>query len=356
MLMFNGLRVYKSNFIINSINILMRLISLSTSIALLIYNIRALHSSIILKISWSAYYVYAILQTLLIVRRTTAIRTLSEDMINTISFRNYKHLTRFVRKIFFLYILSTIHSLGVSCVYFSKTSPKVTHVSNLLMISEENVNEFLIMFTFIAFYIPIICRAWLSPIMLIYSFFVYSIYLTEKSFLEDFNNELVSNSKSLNLLSVALSRKLRLNELKSQAESVLNIFPFLWCAYLFKSTSAYIMQQAQSVSTSTADMILSLILFSDYIVPMCFLFGLLLFIENRSDKIKDMSTSTLRRLVKTYHPDIESKTHLIQQFEHNAHLPLTGWSMFDLNKRFMLSFVSSVLSFSVLILQIDAKV
>ena len=153
---------------------------------------------------------------------------------------------------------------------------------------------------------------------------------------------------------------LQIKKLKNDLEDNLNLIPFLTSATLFLDVTATVTIFNQSYDHEFLQIDLFNLKFRyftqwavDFIIAVNILSVLILVsrVEKRLSRHLDIIEYVLYR-DHEISPGFES---FISEVRTNLDMNLTGYGMFKLNKEFVLGFISSVITFSVLVLQLTQK-
>lgn len=145
----------------------------------------------------------------------------------------------------------------------------------------------------------------------------------------------------------AIRYRLRLNNLKRNFEGTMNIFTFAWFVVLFMSCAGYLwlIENSSTLKLPKLNVSLELLL---YVKTMSLLLILLLVCDKVIGKCSDDSLK-LAELIFQLRSNDKYACQLVNVLICKSNrIQFTGWSMFKLNKSFLLSFVGGLLTFSVL--------
>ena len=139
-------------------------------------------------------------------------------------------------------------------------------------------------------------------------------------------------------------------EIRLRDQEILNLLPFIWTTNIFFKSFANavgVRYQKENLD-SEIDIILQYYMVGKYLTKiLIFIF----FIEWVNKEARNLLLKLRKSINKmpVSDPDIEV---LLTEIESNIDFVATGWSLFTLNKGFILSFLSALISFSVLFVQL----
>ena len=150
-----------------------------------------------------------------------------------------------------------------------------------------------------------------------------------------------------------------MNSLKHEFERLFNFIPYVLFGGLFASIPATFLSLFQGVEDKKSYAIQELVLFlSVHVFIFILLFCLVQNVSQAQDSVQEAISGLIRviqrrnicRLQETgYHT-------LIEDLRMNEKFVFTGWFLFTINRYAFLSFISAVISFSVLLIQIGRNV
>jgi len=139
-------------------------------------------------------------------------------------------------------------------------------------------------------------------------------------------------------------------EIRLRDQEILNLLPFIWTTNIFFKSFANavgVRYQKENLD-SEIDIILQYYMVGKYLTKiLIFIF----FIEWVNKEARNLLLKLRKSINKmpVSDPDIEV---LLTEIESNIDFVATGWYLFTLNKGFILSFLSALISFSVLFVQL----
>lgn len=184
----------------------------------------------------------------------------------------------------------------------------------------------------------------------LYLYFIYGQHLVQKTFFGNIMGRKVNvfgEKQSLEILNNLRS----IDNLKASIEEIFNLMPFLWFVYIFVSCSGYIKLLTGSHQTLyytkeytlTEVFYLAWFMMYQVIIIMC--------IQHSNDYSVSSLDTFITSLISS--PLNQSNLFLIKRLKANSGTQLTGWNMFELNKKFILDFLGALISFTVLFIQLS---
>ena len=206
------------------------------------------------------------------------------------------------------------------------------------------------------------------PTTLIYGYFVIIIYFMKDAFFQ----ELERRTNSIRSLRIKWNE---INTIRDRIEKQLNVLPFIVFAIIFFNATSVVIVFCHE-TRRLKDTALSFVHFNNasageeisltkYIIYWAFEFGIgvpvlvIPFLINWiDDQIDERFKSIRNDFIRNDTTGQGSFDHyqmekLIAEMKPSLKLNLTGWSMFELDKMLVLGFVSSLLTYSVLFLQLS---
>ena len=187
---------------------------------------------------------------------------------------------------------------------------------------------------------------WLIGGCFIYTFFVRMTGFMEDNYFIRLNQQISSSGSDPE--SLAYDRWM-LTEDRNKLFATLSVTPIFWFTSFFFKMGGNMMNTMEP-SNESAERITSLLpLFSQAGV----LFYLIFVCDSVGAGVKKKANDVIgvlisRRLTKEYEP-------LIDQLRESASKEFTAWYTFDINRKFVLSFISSLITFTVLFIQLARK-
>ena len=135
----------------------------------------------------------------------------------------------------------------------------------------------------------------------------------------------------------------------STFEDLFSIYPLLWFSNLFVKSCVFLVKLKSMSFEINAIILVSY----GWFASECVLSSLVLFTIDRVNKSTRMMYDNFKRQNMSRLLVNPKFDRLSVEINDSLSLNLTAWSLFDLNKKFMLSFISSLVSFSVLFMQLS---
>lgn len=181
----------------------------------------------------------------------------------------------------------------------------------------------------------------------IYCYLVFVIYTIKKSFID----YVIRNKTSIKEFRIIW---MEIIAIQDTLEENLSTIPFLSIVTLFMNATTivvFLYHSKDQVQDNTKEILKSIIQWGFEIgiaIPILSMPFLITWTEKRLEKeFKLMQKKMFEET--TDNPEL---TQLMDEIKSNLDLNLTGWSMFKLNRELVLAFISSVVTFSVLFLQL----
>ena len=192
---------------------------------------------------------------------------------------------------------------------------------------------------------------WFLETALLYVYFMYSVLLVESIYFNEKFTLYISRAhqsfeQSIQNLKLAYANVHCLHNL---FERCFSLMPFTWLSCLFFLLSGNLVIQVRSSSSTDSDPTQILFLISEHLALITFMLVFLSAIYIASmyvERLSRLREQVLFTLLAGYKPDL-AKLDLIQLLDRNQ-LVLTGWSLFTVDKKLLLSFCAGLTSFSVL--------
>lgn len=192
---------------------------------------------------------------------------------------------------------------------------------------------------------------WYSLMVLAYLFVLLMLQRMSLSILSSFEDRTKFSSRDLIQLRLIWRQ---VKSLRYEFDVIFSLLPFLWSVYMFAycTSLAFRLQfGAYGAKTSIKLTIIAFLLLSIRCLPIL----TVIFINRYYNLLLTNSVSAFTtRLItscqdKAARSDRES---LIKELENNIDLELTAWKLFSFDRSFILGFLSSIVSFAVLFLQL----
>lgn len=189
-------------------------------------------------------------------------------------------------------------------------------------------------------------NAWTFTTYLIYIVHIYRFHDVNRIFFDYMIHEFSAQQLRVKWFHVQQTRLLDQN--------ILSLLPFIWTMNVFfrSFVNAVGSKVRRGVNSNPIDLILQYVIMSKDVTMILIVIFFIDWVNHqarlRLDKLKG---KVLMMSLKNSN-EVE---HLLQEMSDSVEFVATGWSMFTLNKTFILSFLSALISFSVLFMQLTAN-
>lgn len=214
----------------------------------------------------------------------------------------------------------------------------VEKVFSALMHFDVSVHK--VAFYLAAFPIQVLyTNVWAFVSFVVYNYILTCIDCVHYSF---FNHEM-SRNKSIQ----TLRRKwFQVSEIREKFERVFSLLPLLWFANLFMKTMTYM----NTIRLMEFRMkLLTAIYVYFFVSKLMYTFYIVFKVDNINHKLSEMFKKVHKRSLSYRNDEFEL---LRQDIAATLYVHLTGFGLFALNKELLLGFVSAVISFTILYLQL----
>ena len=270
------------------------------------------------------------------------IESVFKDMVSNLSDLDLKRIRRFS------FIVSLFYWIDVTILEVGYSSFTNQHHANLTHISYGNPPEYLNWFFESLQFWENFLITWSGlPI----SFFCFMFYVKYKTTLHSFNE--IKNSKYSKLFQEEFKQINRIKSIHNEFESLFNYIPALILTYLFiELTGDWIYFRTgkmSSKSTFVFIMDISLISFQ-WIAPLI----MILFVDNLQESIKGEGDSLIEH-VRSNKQMTNYGQLLIHELQSVSQQSISVYGLFPVSKALILSFIGSVTTFTVLLIQLSDK-
>lgn len=136
-------------------------------------------------------------------------------------------------------------------------------------------------------------------------------------------------------------------EISFEFEQLFNLFPLIWFINIFCKSTAYLIGARKGNQAESMGFLIRCYFF---LIEAIFPSLVILILDGMNVKLERLLNRITKRKLKSSNESISSE--LIEQVSDGLEMRFTGWSMFPLRKTFLLGFLSSLISFSVLFMQL----
>lgn len=334
LLLLIGCKIFRTNKFVYTLNIVVKLTYVCTLfIGVYTAAIRFSLETILINIVGMSYLI-SILSMLLIV----TVKRL--ELLNLITLLN-AHLVR----------ADHVKLRRSSIVFLILSLVPITYLLSMVLYSaiqmiDGNFNSFqatLLVLIFIFF----ISSLFFPVTIALYVHVLYMVLLVEVNFYVLLINGNVTFTAD-NMLNILNERRYITHKMKNKFNQTLNILPFIWFTYFFCSFSGLIktigMFDRNRFAIAQAIFVSNL---------MAYVIAFLAFSSSVNRKLSELSDQLISRVMNSG-PN-RNRLLLIHELKSDCGLHLNIWDMLPLNKGFLLSFVSSLVTFSVLFIQLSKR-
>lgn len=349
-LILSGNKLYISNCCVKWTNLAFRTLFLLCTYLYMVCALgRIAQTSILYFILDITFAVTVIALQHVLLWRCDAIKGLLEEIVKLLAYRQLKQLKSLSRA---LIVLMLIPQTYFGYNYFMVLMTTQSSVIVVLYFGDSLQQSSLIVWKSAAawiLHIMYVYPPYLTTSMALYSFVLCSLLLAEKQFFLNSNDLIAKDGPFRDIL---LNRR-RMNSLKDRFEQTFNLIPFIWFVYFFNSLSGYlklVMDMSNPNHVTNEFVVKEMITF---VITFLYACAIIVFIQHYNNQVSQLSSKLIATILNS--PRDEYQTLLIDELEVNSSLKLTGWDMFDLNKAFILNFISALITFSVLFIGLSAQ-
>lgn len=343
-LAFSGLRLFPNSRTQKCLNFALSAVYLTSSyyiLAVRIYNVK-LSPAFLYDFTWIQYFLSSIAFHHSFCFRKHKIRTLIIELIGKMSNHGKLALLVACRRLRTFWMTGTIFSILSFSGYFKSDDWMVYLIPYDLELSSTVRG-----ITIVVYGIICLGNTWLYSILTLCTFQIYACYKLDMEYFEYLPTFLGRTSKHFR---AAIVERQRITNLKYRFEDVFNIFPFMIFGYLFISSGGYFILAKSDVHNLSLSMIISewLLYFESLIMA----FGFLVIVQKFEKRTFDAVTQCIQNIVSMDNSQCPYKFLLISEISDKTIVHYTGWSMFYLNKPFILNFAAALITFTVLFIQV----
>lgn len=198
---------------------------------------------------------------------------------------------------------------------------------------------------------PLVSLDWILIGGIPYLFFLIVLRNVEISYFKNLSNDL-QKTKQINILDTHKKFHYEITELKEYFEKVLNIFPLMWFMMIFSQCSSFIAhRQADYDNRFSLEFAVK---FATYCLNMILVFYVCFYNEKMNNEISKEAENVIRLSSQLIKCCDYQYVHLLDEFRKTS-CKLTAWGLFELRKSLFLSFLSAMVTFTVLFMQIKEK-
>lgn len=291
------------------------------------------------------YPLVGILHQLLMLNRIELLRKIFDQIVCSLDHERRRMLRNKLLIIAILWLLSTVFHISMSAYIFMSMNihPLSVHAITSvppLTFWHHALGWLLHIYFFIA-------GNWSYIVPLTHVAFLIAIKQLDDQYFTDFFNsyQRTSYDKAV-LFNSSIHLRRSINSLKRNFDDTICLLPFLVYCYLFFSTSGVIVPLLESQLTL-------------YLAFQCTSLAILICFSVISffviEKMNSELFQSITEVITKTSGDLKSplRRELIDELEKRTIVPYTAWNLFNLNKSIALSILSSLLTFSVLFIQIN---
>lgn len=178
----------------------------------------------------------------------------------------------------------------------------------------------------------------------------YMVQLVEVNFYSSHNNENGALLTSHQMFNILIKRRYITDNVKSKFNESLNGLPFVWFTHFFCSFSGLIKSMGTLEQNENRFIIAQAIFLLTLIA---YVAAFLVFSHSMNRKLIQMSDQLIGKVIRSS-PD-PNRLLLINELKGDCGIQLNSWDMFPLNKGFLLTFLSSLITFSVLFIELSKR-
>lgn len=202
-----------------------------------------------------------------------------------------------------------------------------------------------------AFHYPFVMYQQILLTICLYMHLLYTIFRGNMNFSKTAKLA-ISNAmkgKEMNFFAFHCFR-MDLNKLKRRFESVMNLFPFIWFTIMFFACAGYmwVARNISKMQTTLHGLIFEISVYFTMVFSNVITVAILSILREKScEEVTQLADS----LIRIRSPDSDAAL-LIDELQNRCYVPLTGWSMFELDRKFIVSYLSGLLTFAILFIQL----
>lgn len=202
---------------------------------------------------------------------------------------------------------------------------------------------------------PLFCSFWFLTSLSLYKFLLYEIRMLELQLISQFAND-IQTIDDISVMKNFLSPFERISALKRSFETLMNIFPLHWFSIFFIRSTTLVLgmkaaarEEQENFVNTYGWLILEIVC---YLVTMALTFQVYFLNDELNERISWEAAKAIKLCRKL---PLHANYELIGLLEDlkRSDLKLTAFSMIELNKSYLLSFLGSVVTFTVLFIQIS---
>ena len=321
---------------------------LSFALVLTIYTNLLYSFKLLNTLTYFPYYCLCLSVLMHLIKNRIRIEKLIKNFNDQLDYSKHPKLTKLSKTSVALLIVYTLCDIGLQLV-FAYNAGLNRFIEKSILVSTQDWScvwktiLVMILTTFGCMIGGLLMMTWI----MIYNFTIYTIGEIRISIIDGLlqNEKNSANHDVLRIHSYWLEIESAVNEF----DRTFSMFPFIWFVILFyKSCFHLILLKSQSFMIDIPMAINYVWFVVEYLATMSILFTI-----DRVNKQTQRSFESYRKRFIRSKMSGSASRELNNDIEKQLNLKLTAWSMFELNKSFILSFISSLITFSVLFMQLS---
>ena len=178
-----------------------------------------------------------------------------------------------------------------------------------------------------------------------FAFFVKVVQFTDDNYFKELNEKGLQSMESSPSSRLALDRR-AIMKTRHALLSSMSLMPCLWFVHLFVKSSAAAIEVAERFD-KTSDKIWRL-------APLAYMIFALLYLvwlcDLTTERLRDRVSETIEGILQN--DQSERMQVFVSELRDNANQEISSWNTFDINRKFTLAFISSLITFTVLFVQL----
>lgn len=305
-------------------------------------------------LSWVKLKYYLVcafaVQTLLALKRKQLI-TLFADVIAQCSPSQQRLLTRLSFATLAMYCCCAVVSIvGYHEQIKAENFERTAKMFYGWTYEEMNVWQIMFVYAHLGFVIPVLRNQWLNCALFVHTFALVGIDIVTTNFLCKAHTA-ISMGPSAELFKHLIKTKRKYDQLKRNLEEF-NLLPFLWFSYMFVALSGYISHLRHVLKLQRFWMRV-MVLLSRFLIDSTFIIGQLLYMRYAKGKHDDIKRNIETKLDELQ--GVGAQYCMMNRDLKDAikeEVCLTGLGIITLDQKLIINFMSAIVTFTVLFIQI----
>lgn len=238
---------------------------------------------------------------------------------------------------------SSLRRHAVICMVFSLSSRLIELIGTIMHLIFENVSLYHILSDSIP-EIRYTMNQWFMTGCFIHTFFVKAVAFRHNNFFDRLHHTIRIQAHPDDAF--LANECMRLRNQRDELMSCLMFVPICWFGLIFVELAAVVMESSEIEHSSVEQIMI--------VIPLAAYSLVLFYATFQADDV----SNRLKKKIKAALSDImsvrmtEKLPLLAHELENSMDSEFTAWSMFDINRKFVLSFISALITFTVLFIQI----